>query len=390
MRSRKEVVSSTDVLSLDRSAFRISMLDGTLSPQFAGIANSPPDSQVAPPISCTGVAWGIDYYSCCFDSEFPLDLIDKLESTMFVSFDCSKRRFDEKEDGGWYRIEGTSGTIIELKPVAGGKFRAKLTLGGQYCSTHSEDRFREVARFTSKLEGFTCTRLDLRCDDYSGTLKLEDIRGALEQGNYAGFRSGESIRSYGGKRSGETVYFGGRKSNVRLRFYDKQAESQLEYSCIREELQLRSARAGEAILAILSIKEDESICDYVISRLSGAIVFGERKGKNLERMCLAEFWIKWRDLLHSKPIVKGRLKIISSIQRSLDWFARAASRTLGKMVVALGDELAGELLQNLSCFGMSRLRSTEITEGANYRQELCEEYPLESFSKYLGVVQLGY
>lgn len=351
--------------SLDFAAFRISSLTGSLCPSFAGSTNSPLDSQEPPVLESVGVLGYIDYCSIVFKCTSPMRCVDAIEEELGVVLGCHIRDLVEKEDGNWYRISGSFGVTIEFKFDVDGGFKSRISVPGQACRWCGNDKIVALIRLARDAWGGRVTRLDFCADDLNGILELDQIRHMLEQGNYHGYRGGEAIQSYGTTTSGQSVYFGGRKSLSRLRFYDKKAQSGGSENGIRQELQLRGGLSEAASTDLLALTE-ESICAYVRSRLAGGIVFGVRKGKNLDRTVVAEFWTRWQEILVSRPRRKEPLKVVKSIARSMDWFARTAARTLAILSVAVGDVDLEEALQIMLKYGRSKLDDCQIFEAVQF------------------------
>lgn len=355
----------SSVASLPLSAFRLSILDGSLGASIAGVTNSPLDSQVPPYIESAGVCGYIDYCSVVFTCTSPMKVIDEIEEVLGVVFSCHCRPVVEKEDGAWYRISGSFGVTIEFRYDVEGVFKCRISVPGAGCRWCGNDKIVAFIGLCRSRWGGRVTRLDFCADDLNGILDLEVIRSHLEGGHYYGYRGGEAVQSYGSSTSGQSVYFGGRKSLSRLRFYDKLAQSGGKQAGIRQELQLRGALADAAGTHILEL-QGESICAYVRSRLSGAIVFGERKGKNLGRTVVAEFWKNWQDMLVVVARRKESIPVVESISRSLDWFARTVSRTYAKLMIAVGNAEMDEILRIMLKYGRSKIDDSQLFESVEF------------------------
>lgn len=345
--------------------FRESLMSGAIedSPPETGYSNSPLNSQAigvlgSEPESQTG----IDNFTACWDEADPVRANNRISVLLEGSFDNHASVLYSAVVGVWYTCSSVFGNSVSYKLADDGKWRGRMSITGKGCAVLSEWRFREIFEWLSTRPNLSVTRVDVKADDKRGYLCLEKLSTALRTGGYSGFRSGELIESFGGARAGVTVYFGGRKSELRVRFYDKAAESGVEGAGIRQELQMRGKRAAQWFDHIIS-NRGERICVYGASLLAGVMVVGERRGKNLDRIVVADFWKKWVESLGATGRREPSVVRKTTISRSLDWLARAASKAMAKAHNVMGNDFA-EFIGKMVEFGASKLNNGEIEDMA--------------------------
>lgn len=345
--------------------FREGIMDGTIlheAPE-AGYPNSPLISQAIGGIDSSPESQtGIDYFSCCWDEKDPVDNNVILSRILVADFDTNKAVLREAVVGTWYACTASFGNTIAYKLENGGKWRGRMSISGRGCAVLSEGRFRDLMAYLADKPNLSVTRIDVKADDRNGILCLDTIASHLSSGGYTGFRGGETIRSYGGKRAGTTVYFGGRKSEIRCRFYDKAAESGVEGAGVRQELQFRGKRAQQVFDHIIQ-EPLERICVYARSLLVGVMSLGERKGKNLDRFVPADFWIKWTESLGSIGRREPTVMRQTTVARSLEWLARAASKAVAKAHNVMGKDFP-QFVEKMVEYGNTRMKHAEIEDVA--------------------------
>jgi hypothetical protein len=126
---------------------------------------------------------------------------------------------------------------------SGGRGDVHIQLTGSACNFYGEKLLTMVPSDAH------VSRCDLRCDVYNGFLTVDEVWGCLRQGYYSGNSRTvalvSSIKS--GEYAGSTVYLGAKTSAVRLRIYDKGAESGTSKNprrWIRYEFQARNDAAA--------------------------------------------------------------------------------------------------------------------------------------------------
>lgn len=139
------------------------------------------------------------------------------------------------------------------------------------------------------------TRLDIACDDRSGTLPLSAITRDVRLGNYVSKAKAYQLISSGKKDEvqGTTVVIGSPKSLVRIRIYDKAAEQHrpADEHWVRCELQLRGDRA----LAFLEKASEDGFGVTYAGVLLNYLRFAtpRRDDKNKSRWPIRRYWRKF-------------------------------------------------------------------------------------------------
>lgn len=176
-----------------------------------------------------------------------------------------------------------------------------VEMSGQGCRTF--ETYSEHKSF-SKLfslcvhdpEHYHCSRLDLAFDDWSGTLDLDTVADySLSRNVVSPFRSSEVTKAglYSGVHCPQTVYYGSKSSDIRVRFYNKAAERNRDDvdHWIRCEIQLRDDRAFKALDTIVSF-DDVSV--VFLGVLNEYLRFVEPcADTNKSRWAVAAWWSKF-------------------------------------------------------------------------------------------------
>jgi Replication initiation factor len=327
---RKKRPTEVPGISLPREAFRIPMLTGSMEamPLEAGNNNIPLDSRVTDPLQleCLYGVPRIDYFS--FTAIVPniRQFVHTIEQGMKLIFDREEIIEVETDYNRAQRIKGSRGATITFGREISGGYRVRFSCGGVGCNgIPLQDLCLEMQRL-SRLNEFRATRIDYNTDAKHGQLPLDQIADCLRTGDYMGYRRGEIIESVGGARAGITVYFGGKKSLQRVRFYDKSAESGVEGSGIRHEVQCRG-EVAQQMLELIAGKSYGDICERIIGKLCGSISFGKRRGKNLDRFVVADYWKDWLKDLSSTPIGRAPLSKNPTISKTISWLGRATAKS---------------------------------------------------------------
>lgn len=380
----KKRATKIEPISLPLEAFRLSMLDGTLPVEGrrAGADNIPPNSQPTTPVSLCA---GIDYLTLMYEGDADIEShAEAWEQLLEVKFNLIERTLYEKVFGAWTRLTGSCGSSIEYRYRADHSVSYRINGGGGVWAHLGAERLRNVYLHHSSQRNARCTRIDVKVDDTQGCLDLDSIAIALKEKNYKGYEMGEVIESFGGKNPGKTIYFGGRKSLQRLRFYDKAAESNLDYPCVRQELQCRGGRAQELYDYIF--KKGGDLWQLVVSRLISSITFGFRRGKNLNRMEVADFWSKWVEFTHATITTQPSLPRVTSVDRTLTWMARSVAKAMAKTREVLTPRGFHRFLELLYLKGQKGLKEVDWEEISTWRQEKGEEYLLSQLESVIGIM----
>lgn len=141
------------------------------------------------------------------------------------------------------------------------------------------------------------TRLDVACDVFDGVLPINEILQCLINKDWtssAGARFWESVFS----SAGLSGYIGSPQSRVRVRFYDKAAEQNVNYYWVRCELQLRDEQAFSFLERLYC--SDETITDVYFGVLNNYVRFISRDHVNVSRSEVKPWWNDF--IQHNKKI----------------------------------------------------------------------------------------
>jgi Putative phage replication protein RstA len=195
-------------------------------------------------------------------------------------------------------------------------------------------------------EHYHCSRLDIAFDDWSGALDLDAVAAySLSQYVVTPFRSSEVTKAalFSGNHQPQTVYYGSRTSDIRLRFYNKAAERQRDdvEHWIRCEAQLRDDRAYAAIQNIVDFKD---VSVVMLGLLNEYLRFVEPcADSNKSRWSVAAWWAAFLDnvgkikLITQKTIQYNYLNVKNYVYQNC---ARAIKTIIG---IDGGDQLLREL-----------------------------------------------
>ena len=201
----------------------------------------------------------------------------------------------------------------------------------------------------------TFTRLDLAVDDFMGALDINKIQRKTKRKEYVSrFTSWEVITSCKNDcdKYGKSVYFGSAKSDIRLRFYDKAAEQEIEgLHWVRTELQLRNERANAAIQLYLSGK---NIGEIVAGVLKNYIRFVDPSStdKNKWRWKTSKFWERFISGAEKLKLTMGQKK--KTLDDVYTWINKTVSPSLALIVMA--SEGGWSAIEKMIIEGRKRLR----------------------------------
>jgi hypothetical protein len=371
--------------TLPTEAFRHSMLDGTLElvPK-AGVNNIPPQSQPPLVLPELAVAPKVDYLSFMWMATNLSDELRMVQEYSRCIFDREDFKPFVTEYSQTFRGKGSRGSSIEYRMVPGEGYHIRFSMGGNACGGISLEEMGRLLSRLYKCPGSHCSRLDINADSYHGHLPLDTIAKCLRDGDYSGYKCGEVIESVGNKKAGLTVYFGGRKSLQRVRFYDKAAESESDIPCVRHEVQYRGDRAEEVGRQIAG-QSLEVLWDILLGRISGSVTMGHRRGGRADRIVVASFYSEWKAFLSRTTIAKVPIARCQSLPRTISWMKKSVSKSLAKLSQALPLETVYEFCLYLIKKGTDKIRDYElenirqwIDEGGvcELRAQMTEEFAL--------------
>lgn len=203
-----------------------------------------------------------------------------------------------------YSNEGSKqGTLISMSGLACRQFENLL-----------KEQNREWRDFviTAKNNGGRATRIDLAINDYTKVLDINEIARKCDKGEFQSrlkkYQIIDEKETKGGKSSGTTIYFGSRKSDFLIRFYEKDREQALKMKTIPElipiknryEMQFRKEKANYVFTEIV---KGTNLQKMPYKTLKFYLQFYENNVDVLEGL---KPWKPWRDFLgrvKATPIV---------------------------------------------------------------------------------------
>ncbi len=272
-----------------------------------------------------------DWISFTIKKNISLDIIIsdflKMSSEDFIELDKGNYGYKRQVANGNVRIyfEGKEDMGIHIQLSGQGCRQVEDSINGDWLTL-----FKKIF----DVEG-TFTRLDLAVDDFIGVLDITKIQKKTERKEYISRFTNWEIRTScknDSNKYGKSVYFGSAQSDIRLRFYDKATEQEIEnLHWVRTELQMRNERANNAIQIYLSGK---TIGEIVTGVLKNYIRFVDPSStdKNKWRWNTSKFWSEFIAGAEKIRLTNGQKK------RTLDdvytWINKAVAPSLALLVKA--------------------------------------------------------
>lgn len=215
-----------------------------------------------------------------------------------------------------------------------------LSLPGSALANLSVLAIKQLTSALVRVWKLKVTRFDIALDDYSKSIEYQVMADALEAKQYARFQDFDLIRNGGKskKKKGFTIYLGSRKSDRKLRFYDKGAESRGQIDSYRLELEAHNEVAQKAVAGWLKIDSnfDELSPKYLASLVVGNVEFVERgKDKNVPRMKRLEWWEALVKRVGSS-VRHSIQQVPTNLDKAMGWVHRAVSPTLAVLQEVMG------------------------------------------------------
>lgn len=250
--------------------------------------------------------------------------------------------YDGKEDMGIHvNISGSS--IVEVVKTFMETRKINTVFGEAY------DTF-DTALVTFLKEISACarfTRVDLAVDDLGANFyKLDELKTILEKNDekykiVSKFRNWQEIckRELTGKKTGQTIYMGSRKSETFLRVYDKRLEQMnkgsedLGIDWIRWELELKKERAEETVNMIIERGEIGTIFTGVLNNYVRIV---ENTDSNVSRCPVSSLWEKFVSTVEKIRLYVAQAE--KTLEEKENWFKYQVAPTLAGIIVSkMGD-----------------------------------------------------
>jgi DNA relaxase NicK len=274
-----------------------------------------------------------------WDKNGSTDIIGVIDRFLGVTFDIVNP-IGRKIGVWWDRCYSSpSGSLYSERDGFLGKVHCRLSISGEACTRVGNRKLRGFALWCqANLRGLKCSRIDLAVDDYSQMLEYDQIKTALEQGQYAGFKMADCVKNYGSKWHGWTIYLGRRLSDKFVRIYDKYAESKGQIKATRWETEYKHELANKVFAAYLEFPEDEAeFQSKIVDIAIGGVAFVDKKDKNIIRCSLLDWWREWLAFLQCSPFRVRTAKAETSINKKQNWLSRSVVRSLALVKDAIGE-----------------------------------------------------
>ena len=300
--------------------------------------------------------------------------------------------------------EGQQTCLLELKGRGCREFEDKFySYHVDFNKREREDIIREgwilFIEECLKLGG-KCTRIDIPTDDFSGNIKVEDIKHKIQNKEFTTrMRRLEIINSQNeedvdvevlndqeklagmnsvidSKLSGYSATFGNHK-HLQLCIYDKHAEqTKRGFPCkskswIRYEVRYFHKNAEQEIPLLLFALKNKTEGKHIVSCLAGLFEFKEPHNYNDRNRNKAKVWSKWIEFVGDvgKQGAFSNVPTKTTIQTTIEWLLSACSIALGKVVLAVGAPI-NETIGAILLSGFKRMNKVNLQEVNQQRRIL--------------------
>lgn len=191
------------------------------------------------------------------------------------------------------------------------------------------------------------TRLDLAIDDKGAQYyTLKELSDCVHQGAFSSrFRSHKEILEFGNGKSGHTIYFGSRESDIMLRVYDKKLEQCKKgmivgFDWTRWELELHKKRASAVARLLI---DGSTLSEIAFGLLSNYLRLVVLDNNNISRCSTAEKWAAFLDGF--AKIVLTQPQFEKTLRQKKDWLFRQVAPSLSAVYQIDGLDFIYKLLE---------------------------------------------
>lgn len=225
----------------------------------------------------------------------------------------------------------------------------------------SNDKFMEMLKKILEVGQFT--RIDFSVDDYTTNYySTDDVVELLRDGMCVSkFRSWQNVNTRSistNDNQGHTIYFGSRKSDVFVRFYDKRLEQGKEYTWYRWELELKGIKAGAVVDMLIN---KDNIGAVTIGILSNYIRFIQLDRTRRENCSLEPRWEKFIAGVKKLKITLNKRMV--TVDSKLDWINRQCMPTIAGLVKHNEGDLTFLLKDLATHYDRNSLANKKLFEG---------------------------
>jgi phage replication initiation protein len=276
--------------------------------------------------------------------------------------------WSESGHGGMgYRASRRAGHIVVFYDGAE-NMGVHFSMSGQGCRefegrlTNDKNRVALWYRFLHGIQAANSkiARLDLAIDTVDGSLPLDLVEASIRSGrNQSRFRSSHKYEELpmGNevKPLGKTIYLGSPTSRIKVRFYDKLAESGIVaasgQSWVRAEIQAMGERASEAVALICKGVEVGRLAAGVLNNYFRPI---NSESVNKSQCTTQEWWALW--ISTTEKIRLSTAKAVRYITDVMDYLKYTYGATLATIRKFLGVTAFSDFIYDCLSVGSERMR----------------------------------
>lgn len=277
--------------------------------------------------------------------------------TQILNYSINEIRLSKKGMLGYKRLE----LLNEIKILSEGG----LEMGEHYILSGSALRLLEknnnlVGVIKSvKLLDVSITRIDIAIDMENGKyFTFEQLKNDIIEGNVLSrWRTSKEIieRSLkNGETLGNTIYLGSRTSDVMLRFYrkDLQSENEIYKNIIRMELEVKRGNAENLVKKL----ESENIGNIIKGILNNYIrvIIPNKKDSNKSRWDTVKYWKDFIDDIEKIKLSDGIME--KNLNQKIEWFRRQNGPSMA-LIGAAEENLLQQILED----GYKRLKPKDLS-----------------------------
>lgn len=235
-----------------------------------------------------------------------------------------------------------------------------FSLTGQGCRQYEAYRPKENCWFNLLLHlhtiGANFTRVDLATDNVDGALDLDRLIHEVTETKNCQSRFRDWHRHEKGSFSkeietlGKTLYLGSPTSRIKMRFYDKAAQLQVNAHWVRCEIQCMKERANEAINRLLSGLCIGSLTVGILNNYFRPI---NSESENKCQCSTQSWWAAW--LTTTEKIRLTTSKAIKLVEETIDHIKKQYSASFAMVKKYLGVASFHEFVHDLTSIGKEKL-----------------------------------
>jgi phage replication initiation protein len=225
-------------------------------------------------------------------------------------------------------------------------------MSGQGCRTYETygGDFAVLRAKINQSEGVNLTKWDIACDDKSGLLNMRKIARVM-LAKVISDTPDTGLRSHCEKRNicndfdfdnpaGSTLYIGSKKSDMRVRIYDKAKQM---YDPIKEPEKYNSPwvrveivlKKRYAVNASLEMEKREDLGEFVAEILNGYMAFINLDDSNISRCTLVDWWAEFLERTKKVKLwSKGTVQ--QYFDKTVDWLKHKIGRTIAMVYEGMG------------------------------------------------------